>query len=473
MNVTTNGDTTFLSLGLDIGTTTTHLVISRLTMGPGEDDFGRHHVLDKEIVYRSGIHLTPLCNGNLIDTARIHQIVTREYARAGVRAEDVLTGAVIVTGETALKANAEQMVQRLAGESSSFAAAVAGANQEAILAGRGSGAAEYSRRHHCCTLNIDIGGGTSNLAWFERGEPIAAGAIRVGGRHLVRARDNAHYDVISDTARCLLGSMCVDDALAAEWIESCVRACESVLEGDFSLQHEKFVVTRPGRIPPRADVIFFSGGVGDLMAAIDRGHPMPEIFDDTGPLLARALLASPRIRGWKIEYPSEPIRATVIGAGQFSMDFSGETLWADPELLPLRNLPVLRLPRHLSDLPDTAAIRDTIERERSLKSVEPDQLIAISLPSLRQADWDTVVRFAAQLADAADQARLPSPWVFAMRDNFGRLLGRTIAEARPEQSLVVIDEIDTGDADYIDIGRPVEHFRTVIPVIAKSLVFER
>jgi ethanolamine utilization protein EutA len=139
----------------------------------------------------------------------------------------------------------------------------------------------------------------------------------------------------------------------------------------------------------------------------------------------------------------------------------------------LGNLPVLRLARRLDDLADAAAIAAAMDRERHLRSIEPGQATAVVLPSLREADWDAVVRLAGDLADAADRTQLAAPWVFAMADNFGRLLGGTIAAVRPHQPLVVIDEIDVGDADYLDIGRPVERFRTVIPVVAKSLIFEK
>jgi ethanolamine utilization protein EutA len=470
-------DASFLSVGLDIGTTTTHLVISRLTVGAGEDPFGRHHLLDKEIVYRGHIHLTPMCNGNSIDADAIHDIVMREYANARVSPEQVLTGAVIVTGETALKANAEAVVQRIAGESSSFAAAVAGANAESILAGRGSGAAEHSRRHHCCVLNVDVGGGTSNFGWFVNGEPVAAGAIRVGGRHLLgpdRAKTPDHR-VVSETARQFLGRATADAQAVQHWISHSAKLCCRAVQGDcLPPLRSPFTITWPPAAPPKPDAVFISGGVGELMARIDRGEALDATaFDDTGPQLAQTLYELFAREGLPVQYPAEPIRATVIGAGQFAMMFSGETLWADPTLLPLRNLPVIRLPRRLQDVPDAARITLAIQHARKLRSIEADQVAAIVLPSLRQADWDTVVHFAQQLTEAAGQLRLPSPWVFTMRDNFGRLLGRSIAERQPDRPVVVIDEIDTDEADFIDIGRPVERSKVLIPVVAKTLVFGR
>jgi ethanolamine utilization protein EutA len=477
MNPQISPDSAFLSLGLDIGTTTTHLVLSRLVIGAGEDPFGRAHLLDREIVHRSDIYMTPMGPDGLIDADRIHAIVAGEYARAGVTPADVLTGAVIVTGETALKRNADQVVQRLAGESSSFAAAVAGANQESILAGRGSGAAEHSRRHHCPVLNVDIGGGTTNLAWFEGGQAVAAAAVRVGGRHLVSAgRDDAtagDCNVISSTARHVLATDRADAEATSRWIEACIHCCRSAIAGDFDSFDPVFLVTRPAVTPPCPDVIFFSGGVANLMAALDRGERPAERYGDTGFLLATGLLAEPGLHARAVQYPAEPIRATVIGAGQFSASLSGETLWADPALLPLRNLPVLRPARLLSELPDAGMIASGIQAARHLHAVAADHVVSIALPSLREADWDAVVRLARDLAQAAADIGLAEPWVFTMRDNFGRLLGQTIAAAAPHRALIVIDEIETGSADYLDIGRPVTRPATVIPVVAKSLIFER
>jgi ethanolamine utilization protein EutA len=521
MSTDIDSSTSFLSVGLDIGTTTTHLIISRLTVGAGDDPFGRRHVQDKEVIYRSAIYTTPMIDGQRIDAETIHGIVEQEYAAAGVQAQDIPTGAVIVTGETALKQNADDVVQRLAGESSSFAAAVAGANQESILAGRGSGAAEHSRRHRCCALNIDIGGGTSNLAWFVGGVAVAAGTIRVGGRHLVmdtgqereaasgappstplpsreglgegatpgQARPSPcplpdgergfaivarHYRATSQTAFQHLGAQVADDVLAAQWIADSVEYCGRAIDADFNAIPPVFIVARPECSPPRPDVVFFSGGVAELMAAMDRGEKIEDdAFGDTGPMLARGLLESEWIRTISVQYPAEPIRATVIGAGQFSLMLSGETMWADPALLPLRNVPILRLPPRLTDLPDVDALARAIQRQQSLHSLPADHVVAIGLPDLRQADWETVVNFARQLAAAAAQINLASPWVFTMRDNFGHLLGRTIAEAAPDSPLLVIDEIDTGEADFLDIGRPVKQFRTLIPIVAKSLIFER
>ena len=92
---------TLISLGLDVGTTSTQLVFSRLTIENRSGSFSvpELEIADREILYRSPIHFTPLLSGELVDGARIRDIVQAEYEKAGIRPEDVDTGAIIITGE--------------------------------------------------------------------------------------------------------------------------------------------------------------------------------------------------------------------------------------------------------------------------------------------------------------------------------------------------------------------------------------
>ncbi len=461
---------TFLSVGLDIGTTTTHLILSRLTVGPGDDPFGRHHLLDRQVVYAGRIHRTPLCDPDTVDAAAIRDIVDREYAQAGVSPEGIATGAVIITGETALKSNARAVVTELAGRASSFAAAVAGANQEAVLAGRGSGAAAWSRRHRAAAVNIDIGGGTTNLAWFDCGRLLDAAAIRVGGRHLVRGSSPTQWRAASKTARADLGGAPVDSQAAARWIRQGAGWCLAAAGGRFEGIPHDMVITRPHGAPPPAEICFFSGGVAELMRRLDRNEPLPGL-DDAGPLLAEAFIERARREGIRPEYPPDPIRATVIGAGQFAMSLSGETVWVDADLLPLTDLRVLHPFADLECMASAAQIARLLDRHRRLADLGPAERAAVMLPSLRSAGWREVERLGGLLAEACDRAGLAEPWVFLMVDNYGRLLGESIAAAAPGRGLIVVDELRLDEADCVDIGRPVEAARPLLPVVARTLVF--
>lgn len=94
---------TICSVGIDIGTSTTQLVFSRLTMEnrSAGSRIPRIEIVEKEIAYRSPIYFTPLRTEDRIDAGRLKEILKKEYVQAQIRPEDVKTGAVIITGETA------------------------------------------------------------------------------------------------------------------------------------------------------------------------------------------------------------------------------------------------------------------------------------------------------------------------------------------------------------------------------------
>ncbi len=464
-------DNQYLSLGLDIGTTTTHLVVSRLTIGPGEDAFGRHHLIDKQIVYRSDIHLTPFLDEQTVDAKRIHQLVEYEYRNAHITAKDLLTGAVIITGESAARQNAQQVANRLAAESSSFAAAVAGANQEAVLAGRGSGAAEYSHRHRCCTLNVDIGGGTANLAWFDQGRLLDAAAVRIGGRHLIQT-DCLAYRVVSQTARQFLHTDLAEPKQAEHWIKSCRDVCLYAMTNQFQRIPRLFIISSPNNSLPRPDAIFFSGGVGDLLYRLQNNQSVNETCDDTGLQLAQALIDSPELKSFALHIPDDPIRATVIGAGQFAMTLSGETLWMNPGMLPLRNLPIIHPFSSARELNEPQSMAAQLNHHRRLSDLNGKETVAVRLPPLQNFLYDDVLILGQKLAESCQQAQLPEPWIFIMPDNLGRLLGQSINQAAEDKSVIVVDELKVTDADYLDIGRPFREDHPTLPVIAKTLIFQ-
>ena len=89
-----------LSVGIDIGTSTTQLVISKLTVRNTASAFTvpKLAITDKDILYRSRIHFTPLRSDTVIDTEAIQRIVDEEYRASGIDPKRIETGAVIITG---------------------------------------------------------------------------------------------------------------------------------------------------------------------------------------------------------------------------------------------------------------------------------------------------------------------------------------------------------------------------------------
>ncbi len=173
-----------LSVGIDIGTSTTQLIFSKLTVENTASNFSvpRISIVDKEIVYRSKVYFTPLISATEINGEEIKEIVESEYKKANIDKDDIQTGAVIITGETARKENANDVLHALSGFAGDFVVATAGPDLESIISGKGAGAHIYSKEHSTTVVNIDVGGGTSNLSLFKRGEVVDTGCLDIGGR---------------------------------------------------------------------------------------------------------------------------------------------------------------------------------------------------------------------------------------------------------------------------------------------------
>lgn len=165
-------DTSMLSVGIDIGTSTTSMVVSRLNVQNTASCFSvpRVAITGADIVYRSSILPTPQADGDRIDADAVAAFLAEEYRRAGITPEQVQTGAVIITGESSRKENAALITQRMSSLAGEFVVATAGPDLESIIAAKGAGTAQYSEEHACRAANLDIGGGTTNIALFYSGQ---------------------------------------------------------------------------------------------------------------------------------------------------------------------------------------------------------------------------------------------------------------------------------------------------------------
>ncbi|MBI3360884.1 MAG: ethanolamine ammonia-lyase reactivating factor EutA [Chloroflexi bacterium] len=108
---------TMIGVGMDVGTTTTQIVFSKLTLSdvsrPGQ--IPRIGITAKEVLYQSQIVFTPLADRETVDAAKLTELARREYASAGIDPKQVETGAVIITGEATKKKNADEILHSLAG----------------------------------------------------------------------------------------------------------------------------------------------------------------------------------------------------------------------------------------------------------------------------------------------------------------------------------------------------------------------
>ena len=185
---------TLLSVGIDLGTTTTQMILSRLRVENTASAFSvpRMEIVDREILYRGEIHFTPLLSPDTIDAEAVRGILAGEYEKAGIHADRIQTGAVIITGETARKHNAKEVLKALSDYAGRFVVATAGPALESVLAARGAGADAAAKRLGRYVLHMDIGGGTSNLALFDPdGQLLETGCLNVGGRLMKFSPDGA------------------------------------------------------------------------------------------------------------------------------------------------------------------------------------------------------------------------------------------------------------------------------------------
>jgi ethanolamine utilization protein EutA len=491
------------SVGIDVGTTTTQVVLSRLHVAatsPG--GAGKLEITDREILYRGEIHETPLLDAETIDAAGVAAIVEGELARAGVSRTAIDTGAVIVTGETARRANAAALVSELALELGDFVVETAGAHLEAVLAGRGSGAAAYASRENATVANVDVGGGTTNVAVFEGDAVRETRCCRIGGR-LVEF-DDGTVRAVTETIRPLLDhldvALAVGDDRPTDVLDRLTEAMADCLADllagpPYPAPLDDLAI---GDLPDERvdlDAVAFTGGVGSLVSNHADATVDPGAYGDLGVALAGAIRDHDRLADWPRLDPSEDIRATVVGAGTATTRLSGRTVGLDAGVLPLRNVPVVSVP----PLPDsdgatcragegggprrehgalTTRIRDHVEQGIGLygENADPepsaDEWFFLAFEDVGTLRYDRIEALAAAVVAAYDDAPTAGPILLLLAQNCGKALAqsirRALTSARP---VVVLDELSVERGTYVDVGEPITDDDTV-PVVVKTLAFE-
>ena len=435
-----------LSVGLDVGTTSTQLVVSRLTVENRASSFAvpDMDITERNVLYKSPVYFTPLLDERHVDGAGIREIVQAEYQKAGIRREDVDTGAIIITGETSRKENARAVLDALSDYAGDFVVATAGPDLESVLAAEGAGAVELSRTTGKPVLHMDIGGGTSNLALIEDGKITRTGCLNVGGR-LIKFRENGEITYVSSVLSGIFSGKPGEIATQAE-LRELAQSLTQTLEMAAGLREptqlmEKLLTEETGRKwnPPAGEVIIsFSGGVADCMA-----EELPwNQFGDLGPILGQTIRKSSLCRG-QYALGRETIRATVIGAGSYSTQLSGSTVYSQNVRFPLKNLPV-------------------VEKNSELY----EGSVVLSVPGITSPTYAQVREIARELA----QTQPPELYI-CLEADMAKALGQALAaQLPPETRILCIDRIRVGEDSYLDIGQPVGG---AFPVVVKTLVLER
>ena len=442
------------SVGLDVGTTTTQLIVSELYVENRAGAFSvpELSITDRKILYQSPVHFTPLLDESHVDGDAIRQIVEEEYKNAGISRQSVDTGAIIITGETSRKENAKTVLEALSDLAGEFVVATAGPDLESILAARGSGAVEYSSKTGKRVLHMDIGGGTSNLALIEDGKILRTGCLNVGGRLVKLEQGRVCYlsPVLEGLTDIKIG-IPPQSGKIEELAELLTAALEMAagLREQTPLLQQLWTKELTGPIwssPPGDTVISFSGGVADCIEAV---HPATA-FGDIGPALGQAIRKSRLCRGEYI-LGQHTIRATVIGAGCHSAQLSGSTVYHRNVRFPLKNLPVIS--------PDTADADELRHRYAA-----QDTTAVLSLPGSPGADYEQICA----LADTLSQCVPPGPVYITTRYDMAKALGQALAlRLEPERPLLCLDGLVLEDGSFLDVGQPIG---PALPVVIKTLI---
>lgn len=471
-----------LSVGIDIGTATTQLVLSELTIENTASIFSipRVSITDKRVLYKSEIIFTPISDQLLIEVEKIKEFVVREYRQAGIEKNDIQMGAVIITGETARKENASQVLQALSGFAGDFVVATAGPDLESIIAGKGANSHLYSQDNHTSVANIDIGGGTSNIAVFREGDLIDTACFDIGGRLIKLDSQNLRVtyiapklkEIISDLGLSLRVGEIANRSELDRIIKELVGVLEEAVGIDGSSSYYKLLQTNHGlKAIEGIRCVSFSGGVADAVGEeLQTANEFQ--FGDIGILLGRALRQSRIFEQKKVIESAETIRATVVGAGSHTTDVSGSTITYISKILPIKNVPVLKLAQ--SDEREDKETLETIIRDKiSWFTLENEiQQVALAINGDKNPTFARLTSIAeAIVVGMKDSIDKNIPLVVVVREDMAKALGQCLYTLLPrEYPFVCIDSVDVQNGDYIDIGKPVVA-GSVLPVVVKTLVF--
>jgi ethanolamine utilization protein EutA len=468
------------TVGIDIGSSTSHFMFSRIHMQRTSTALmSRFVVVEREMLWHSPVTLTPYRSHGAIDAARLSDFLDAGYAAAGIAKEAVDSGAIILTGEALKKHNARAIADLFSDDAGKFVCALAGHHLECVFGAHGSGAVRLSALEHATVLNVDIGGGTSKFTLMRDGAILASVAIAVGARLLVTELDGTIVrieDPLVSVARELNVQLTLGEAVSAgvrerivERMAALVAAIVHRAQPDALVQELLLTEWWPEAVrAAQIDAITFSGGVAEYVYGRETRD-----FGDLGIPLARAVRAALG-DDVAVQDPGQGIRATVIGAGQFSVQVSGNTIFiANPDELPLRNVPVLVCGFSLDESIDPLQIASVV-RDALVQADLEEGSSAVAL-AFRWRGVPTHARIHALALGFA--AALPKtlaaglPLALLIDGDVGRTCGQVLHfEAAPNANVIAIDAVAIQAFDYVDIGAMIEP-ADVVPVVIKSLLF--
>ncbi len=472
---------TLTSVGIDIGSSGTQVIFSKIHLRRlAEDLTSRYYVVSRDTLFLSPVSLTPYASETRIDDQALRKLVEEAYEAAGVAPQEVDAGAVILTGEALRRENAQAISAMLSEAGGDFVCATAGHHMESMLAAYGSGAAQASLELGRRVLNIDIGGGTTKLGLVDKGQCIMTAAFHVGGR--LQVVDEALRITRLDPAgkhhakRAGFDWSLGDQVTSAQLDQVADMMAETLVVAltQRPMPHdvEHLYLTDP--IMDFGDVagMMFSGGVAEYVYARE-----PRDFGDMGKRLGSAIARKVE-QGrfpWALLPARECIRATALGASEYSVQLSGNTSYiSNPAtLLPRRNLQVIQPPFEFEDEVDAQALGRAIIGHRKAFEVEDSNIdIALAFHWKGMPAFDRIFAAAQGIAiGMRDHVEAKKPLYIMLDGDIAQTLGAVLREdCGVESEILVIDGVMLMDFDYIDLGK-VRIPSYTVPVTIKSLVF--
>ena len=466
-----------LSVGVDIGSSTSHLVFSRIVL---ERLDSRYVVTTRETFYQSDILLTPYSKEGeeTIDSDALRAFIEQQYTDAKVNPDEIDTGALILTGVAVRRRNARAIGELFARQAGKMVAVSAGDSLETVMAAYGSGAVARSIRDKATVMNVDVGGGTSKIAVCAEGKVIDLTAVDVGAR-LICLDEGGRIVRVEEAGKRFAAELGIDVALGKQLAPDKARALAALMADRLFEALRGAAPTAGGahlcRLDPLThrgpiEQVTFSGGVSEYIYGREAAT-----FGDLGVLLAQEIRTRVEAWGPTIERSNEGIRATVVGASQYTTQVSGSTIYVSPmEALPLRNVPVIAptLPidgEEIDAAGVAAAIKGVLKR---LDLGEGDTPVAVFVPWRGSATFQRLHAFCQGAVEGlSDILARGHPLVLAGDGDVGGLLGIHLhEEMKLKNAVVSVDGLELKEFDYIDIGSMLPTSGAV-PVVIKSLIF--